>query len=136
MKTEFYWLTLTILTTSLFWVPYILNRILENKLIPALRNPNKDEPPKALWASRMGHAHTNAVENLVLFAPLVLMIELLQISSTNTVMACMVFFVTRICHFLTYSFGVAYFRTLFFFVGFLMQVFLAISILNAINNWE
>ncbi len=133
MKAELYWLTLTIITTALFWVPYIINRILENGLIPALRNPNKGESPNAQWANRMGHAHTNAVENLVLFAPLVLMIEVLQISSTLTQIACMVFFITRTCHFLTYSFGIAYFRTLFFFVGFLVQFFLAVSILNTIS---
>lgn len=52
MKNEIFWLVLTILLTSLIWEPYILDRIMEHKLIPALRNPNRDERPKSQWANR------------------------------------------------------------------------------------
>jgi len=133
MKNEIFWLTLTILMTSFFWLPYIINRILENDLIPALRNPNRDEPAQNMWANRMMHAHTNAVENLVLFAPLVILVEMLQLNNDNTSLACMVFFFTRLGHFLTYSFGIPYIRTLFFFIGFLVQGYLALNILQAIG---
>jgi len=131
MKTEIYWLTMTILATTLFWVPYIINRIKENELIPALRNPNKDARPESKWANRMIYAHQNAVENLVLFAPLVLAIEFLNLSNETTVTVSMVYFFTRIAHFFLYTFGVPYLRTIAFFVGFVVQVILGMTVLNA-----
>lgn len=132
MKNEIYWLTLTTIATALFWVPYILDRIREHALIPALRNPNRDSRPESEWANRMMYAHQNAVENLVLFAPLVLIIEILNISNETTTTASMVYFFTRIAHALLYTFGIPYFRTLAFFIGFIVQVILGLTILNAI----
>jgi len=129
MKTEIYWLTLTIVITALFWVPYILNRIAEHQLIPALRNPNRDARPQSQWANRMMYAHENAVENLVLFAPLAIMVQFLGVSSETTSLAAMVYFFTRVAHYVLYTFGIPYLRTAAFFVGFLAQMTLAYAIL-------
>ncbi|WP_218156528.1 hypothetical protein [Pseudoalteromonas denitrificans] len=57
MKTEIYWMTLTVLATALFWLPYIIDRILEHDLLPALRNPERDTRPESKWANRMMYAH-------------------------------------------------------------------------------
>ena len=92
INTEITWLTLTLLMTGLFWVSYILNRIYEHGMWPALYNPQPDTQPKAQWAERMMPAHTNAIENLVISAPLVLAIEISAINSQTTAMACMVYF--------------------------------------------
>ncbi len=132
MNTELFWLTLTIVATALFWVPYILNRIVEHQLIPALKNPNRDARPESEWANRMMYAHENAVENMVLFAPLVIMVSYLGISSELTLAASMAYFYTRIAHFVLYTFGVPYLRTIAFFIGFLAQMVLAEAILNAL----
>ena len=132
MKTEIYWLTLTIVATALFWVPYLLNRIAEHQLIPALRNPGRDDRPQSQWANRMMYAHENAVENMVLFAPLVVMIHILGLSTETTVMASMVYFFTRIAHYLLYTLGIPYLRTIAFFIGFLAQMTLAYTILTAL----
>lgn len=118
---EMFWLTANIAFTSILWIPYIINRILENGLIPALRNPKPDEAPNASWANRLMHAHTNAVENLVVFAPLVLILHFSNISSEATVMATMVYFWTRLAHAFIYTFGVPFLRTIAFFIGFLCQ---------------
>ena len=75
MSTELHWLTLTALMTSLFWLPYILNRLSEMGIVPAVMNPSTDPTPKAVWAKRMMRAHANAVENLVIFAPLVIAVH-------------------------------------------------------------
>ena len=131
MKNEIFWLILTIITTSLFWLPYILDRIFEHKLIPALRNPNRDSRPKSQWANRLMYAHENAVENMVLFAPLVILIHYLQLSTNETVMAAMTYFFARVAHVLLYTFGVPYLRTLAFFIGWLAQTYLAIIILKS-----
>ncbi len=133
MKTELFWLTLTITMTALFWVPYILNRIAENGVWGALRNPNFDEPPKAQWADRMIHAHTNAVENLVIFAPLVLMLSVTGISTSATVGASAMYFFVRAAHFVVYSLGVPFFRTVLFLAGFLAQMIVALTLLRLIG---
>ena len=132
MKNEIFWLILTIITTSLFWLPYILDRIFEHKLIPALRNPNRDSRPKSQWANRLMYAHENAVENMVLFAPLVILIRYLQLSTNETVIAAMVYFFARVAHVLLYTFGVPYLRTIAFFIGWLAQSYLAVIILMSL----
>jgi len=131
MNTELFWLTMTILATALFWLPYIINRIFEHKLIPALRNPNRDARPKAKWANRLMYAHENAVENLVLFVPLVLIVHLLNLTNETTALACMIYFFTRIAHVMLYTLGISYLRTLAFFIGFLMQMQLGFIIISS-----
>lgn len=133
MKTELLWLTLTTTMTAMFWIPYILNRIVENGLWGALRNPNFDEPPKAEWAGRMMHAHTNAVENLVIFAPLVLMLSVTGISTPATVWASIVYFLVRAAHFVVYTLGVPFFRTVLFLTGFAAQMTVALTLLKVIS---
>ncbi len=130
MTTELFWLTLTTTMTALFWVPYILNRMAENSVWGALRNPNFDEPPKAAWAGRMMHAHTNAVENLVIFAPLVLMLAITGTSTPATVGASMMYFFVRAAHFVVYSLGVPFFRTVLFLAGFFAQMTVALALLG------
>ena len=132
MKNEIFWLVLTIIVTSLFWLPYILDRMFEHKLIPALRNPNRDSRPKSQWANRLMYAHENAVENMVLFAPLVILIQYLQLSTNETVLAAMVYFFARVAHVLLYTFGVPFVRTIAFFIGWLAQSYLAIVILRSL----
>lgn len=129
MKNEIYWLILTIIATGLFWVPYILNRIFENKLIPALRNPNRDKRPKSLWANRLMYAHENAVENMALFAPVVILLNHLNLSTQTTITAAMVYFFARMVHVLCYTFGVPYMRTLAYFIGWMAQTYLAFIVL-------
>lgn len=126
---EIFWLTLTIALTATLWVPYIINRILENGLISALRNPKPDEAPKAAWADRLMHAHSNAVENLVVFAPLVLILYFMNVSSDVTIMATIVYFWTRLAHVFIYTFGIPFLRTIAFFIGFLAQCVLIATVL-------
>jgi len=132
MSQELYWLTLTLIATACFWLPYILNRIYEHGLIPALHNPHRDQPAKAGWANRMQYAHQNAVENLVLFAPLVLILHTQNISNQLTQSATCIYFFTRLVHFVSYSLGIPYIRTVAFFIGFLAQMAMAFTILNSV----
>jgi len=130
LSTELYWLTLTILMSAIFWLPVILNRIREMKLIPALLNPEPDAQAETRWAVRADRAHKNAVENLVLFAPLVLVIEAAHMASAATASACMIYFATRLVHYVIYLFGLPLLRTIAFAIGFGVQVFLAATILG------
>ena len=131
MKPELFWLALTATITGLFWMPYVLNRMLEIGVLGAMGNPTADAAPKAAWAERMTHAHANAVENLVIFAPLVLILAIADISTPATVAACQLYFFARIAHFVIYTLGIPFLRTIAFIAGFVAQMTLAVAILGA-----
>ena len=125
---ELFWLTLTVILTGLLWVPYILNRIMVRGAAGAMGNPVPGAKPHAPWATRLMFAHDNAVENLVIFAPLVLILNEIDYSSKATVWACAIYFWARVAHLVVYTMGLPVFRTLAFTVGFIAQVVLALAI--------
>jgi uncharacterized MAPEG superfamily protein len=130
---ELHWLVLTLVMTALFWVPYVLNRIAERGLWTVLKNPRTEAASRAEWATRMAAAHANAVENLVLFAPLVLVAVLVHGSTALTAMAAAVYFFARLAHFIVYSLGVPVLRTLAFAVGWAAAMAIALDILGIIG---
>ncbi len=130
LSTELYWLVLTCLLTGLLWVPYIINRMIENSPLPALWNPMPDTRPKAQWAERLMRAHENAVENLVVFAPLVLIIEILKVGTEATAMACMVYFLARVAHVIIFTLAIPLLRVIVFVVAFATQMLLVIRLLT------
>jgi uncharacterized MAPEG superfamily protein len=132
MSREIFWLTLTIAMTGLFWVPYILDRARIRGLTGAMDNPRPTDPPQSDWAQRQMCAHTNAVENLVIFAPLVLIVETLDVSSGITAAACSAYFWARLVHYIVYTMGIPVARTLAFTVGWLAQAVLVLAIFGVV----
>ncbi len=130
MTTELYWLTLTALMTALFWVPYVLNRVVMTGLGGALAGGAPDSGSLSTWAQRASKAHTNAIENLAIFAPIVLTAHVLGISSAATKAAVVVYFFARLLHFVVYSAGIPAARTLTFTAGWLAQIAIIASILR------
>ncbi len=128
MSRELFWLTLTVVVTGLMWVPYILDRIMIRGLTGAMDNPKANDTPQSPWAMRLYFAHTNAVENLIIFAPLVLILNALDYSTTATAIACATYFWARLVHAIVYTAGVPVLRTLAFTVGFLAQAVLVLAI--------
>src|SRR3954452_9031742 len=128
MTRELFWLTLTVILTGLLWVPYILNRCMVRGLTGAMANPSRNDKPHAPWANRLMFAHDNAVENLVIFAPLVLILAQIDYSTKWTALACAVFFWSRVVHVIVYTLGLPRFRTVAFTIGFLAQAVLALAI--------
>jgi len=128
MTKELMWLTLTVILTGLMWVPYILDRLVVRGLMGSMANPSRNDKPQSAWAQRLYFAHTNAVENLVIFAPLVLILHAQDHSTQSTVLACAVYFWARLAHAVVYTLGIPVLRTLAFAVGFVAQVTLALAI--------
>ena len=128
MSKELLWLTFTVILTGLLWVPYILDRVMVRGLMGAMANPSRNDKPQSPWAQRLYFAHTNAVENLVIFATLVLILNAMHHSTQSTVIACAVYFWARLAHAIIYAMGVPVLRTLAFTVGFLAQVVLVIAV--------
>ena len=132
MFRELFWLTLTVALTGLLWIPYILDRCKVRGLKATMDNPKPNDTPQSPWAMRLYFAHTNAVENLVIFAPLVLILDSLNISTAVTVLACAIFFWARLAHAILYALGVPVLRTLAFTVGFICQVVLVLAIFRVV----
>ena len=128
MKPELLYLVYVTVLTGLMWVPYILDRMTVWGLPDTVGYPQTPKPQSA-WARRMKSAHANAVENLVVFATLVLVANALGISNAATVMACMIYFWARVVHLVAYTFALPWVRTLGFAVGFFCQAVLAWQIL-------
>lgn len=132
LSTELYWLTLTVLMTGLMWLPYILNRIIEQGIVCATWDPQGETATKVAWADRMARAHANAVENLVIFAPLVLTVQLTNFNSEFTALACMVYFFSRLTHFVVFTFGVPVLRVITFMVSVAAQLLLVFTLLGVV----
>jgi uncharacterized MAPEG superfamily protein len=132
MTPELFWLTLTVILTGLLWIPYILNRSQVRGLSGAMDNPKPGDKPHAPWATRLMFAHDNAIENLIIFAPLVLILNDIDYSTKWTVYACAVYFWARVAHTIVYTLGLPVFRTLAFTVGFLAQAVLALAIFKIV----
>ncbi len=132
MHQELWWLTATTLMTALFWMPYLLNRIVVRGVWGAMSNPTPEMPPHADWAERSIAAHRNAVENLAIFAPLVIVSVLVYETSSITLAASAVYFFARLIHFVVYTAGLCVVRTLAFVTGFAAQVIIALAILGVL----
>jgi len=77
-------------------------------------------------------AHINAVENLVVLAPLVLTTRALGIATATTAFACALYFWARLAHVVIYTLGIPVLRTLSFAVGFVAQALLVLAIFKLI----
>jgi uncharacterized MAPEG superfamily protein len=129
---ELFWLTLTVILTGILWIPYILNRITVRGVTGTMANPTPGSKPHAAWATRLMFAHDNAVENLIVFAPLVLILNEIDYSTKWTIYASAVYFWSRLAHLIVYTLGLPVFRTLAFTVGFLAQAVLALAIFKIV----
>jgi uncharacterized MAPEG superfamily protein len=132
MTNELFWLVLTVAMTGLMWLPYILDRIMVRGLMGAMANPSPSDKAQSVWAQRMMAAHTNAVENLIVFAPLVLTARALNIATAVTAFACALYFWSRLAHVVVFTLGIPVLRTLSFAGGFVAQALLVLAIFKLI----
>ena len=95
MKTELWYLVYVTVFTGLLWIPYILDRIATRGLFDAVGYPDNPKPQSA-WARRLMKAHANGIENLVVFASLVLAAVALGISTPAIATASIVYFWARV----------------------------------------
>ena len=128
MSSELMSLTAVTVFTAVLWMPYILNLIAVRGIMNAVGYP-EDPDPLSPWAAKMKAAHANAVENLVVFAALVLVANAAGVSTGATVLACQVYFWARVVHAFSYTFAIPWVRTIAFVVGFGCQMVLALALL-------
>ncbi|HEY2275595.1 MAG TPA: MAPEG family protein [Steroidobacteraceae bacterium] len=124
MSPELKYLALVSVLTAVLWVPYILNEVMVRGLMDAVAYPENPRP-LARWAQRLKSAHYNAVENLVVFAALVLVAAVAGIHDPAIATAAAIYFWARVVHAVVYTLAIPWLRTLSFVVGFAMQIWIA-----------
>lgn len=129
MKPELMYLVWVTVLTGLLWVPYILDRFAVWGIGETVGYPENPKP-QSPWARRMKAAHTNAVENLVVFAALILAANAVGISNGATVFAASLYFWARLVHVGAYTLALPWVRTLGFLGGFAGQAILAWQLLS------
>lgn len=130
MTTELYYLTWVATLTALSWLPYILNTVAVRGLSDAVGYP-QSPAPLSHWAQRMKAAHYNSVENLVVFAALIITAHLAGVSDGGTATAAMIYFWARVAYLLVYTFGIPWLRTLIFATGYLAMLSIAWKLIMA-----
>lgn len=128
MTSELMSLTWVTALTAVLWMPYILNQIAVRGLVAAVGYPENPKPLSG-WATKMKAGHANAIENLAIFATLVLIANAAGISNATTVLACEIYFWARLVHVIAYTFAVPWVRTLAFTAGFCCQVAIALQVI-------
>lgn len=121
------------LITCLMWLPYVLARVRIQGLTAALGNPAEWRAQSPQWAIRARMAHANAIENLAVFAPLVLAAAILGISTGATMFASKLFLGARVVHFAVYVAGIPIIRTLAFLAGVAATLIFAFTLISQLT---
>jgi uncharacterized MAPEG superfamily protein len=100
--------------------------------LPTLAGNREDLPEMTGWAGRARRAHLNMIENLVLFAALVLIAATAGKANATTAMGAMIFFWARLAYAVIYLIGIPWLRTLAWFVSVIGMVMIAWVLLQAL----
>lgn len=126
---ELYSLTVISAATALMWVPYVTARMTTFGVMRSIDVPGADYPVDVPWADRARRAHLNAIENLAVFAPLVIVAAIVEVSTRMTVLAAQIYVFTRLVHYVIYIFAIPVIRTAAFLVGSIATIVIAIEVL-------
>ena len=100
--------------------------------LPTLAGNRQDLPDMVGWAGRARRAHLNMIENLVLFAALVLIAATAGKANATTAMGAMIFFWARLAYAVIYLIGIPWLRTLAWFVSVIGLAMIAWVLLQAL----
>jgi len=128
MTLELKYLVYVTVLTGVLWIPYVLNRLAVRGISDTVGYPENPKP-LAKWAQRLQAAHANSVENLVVFAALVLVAHAVGVSNESTAFACCLYFWARVAYTFVYTLSLPWLRTLTWTAGFVGQAILAWQLL-------
>ncbi len=128
MKIELFYLAATAAFTAVLWIPYVLDRFFARGIVDTVGYPDTPKP-QSPWAQRLLKAHSNAVENLVVFATLVLVAVAAGVDDARIGQAAMLYFWSRVVHALAFALKLPWIRTLAFLGGFAAQAIVAAALL-------
>ena len=99
--------------------------------LPTLAGNREGLPDIKGWAGRARRAHLNMLENLLLFAPLVLIAAVANKANAMTAMGAAIFFWARLAYAVIYLIGIPWLRTLAWFVSVIGMAIIAWVLLAA-----
>ncbi len=111
MKPELVWLLWAVALTLVQMLLAVGGATLQVGL-PALAGNREGLAPCTGWAGRAQRAHRNMLENLVLFAALVLIAVVSDRTNATTLLGAQLFFWARLVHAGVYLAGIPWLRTL------------------------
>lgn len=97
--------------------------------LPALAGNREDLPAYTSWAGRAKRAHLNMLENLVLFAALVLVAHVAGKTNAMTVLGAQLFFWGRLAYALIYVAGIPWLRTAVWFVSVIGMILIFLQLI-------
>lgn len=124
MTVEIEYLVWATILTLLIRVPWMINKVTVRGIDKVTKYPT-DSEPLADWARRVWVAHEDAVQNLIVFAVLVIVLHLIGESNAWTRAAAAAYFWARLVHFVVYAFGIPRVKTAAFLAAFGAQLVLA-----------
>jgi uncharacterized MAPEG superfamily protein len=130
MAPELYWLGWTAVITMLMWIAPGINLTLDQGFAVGIGN-RENVKPLVPWAERAKRAHANTVENLVVFAPLVLAVYAAGKTTNATAWAAAIYFWMRLAYYVVYTAGIIGLRTVLWTIAWICQIVLAVRLLSA-----
>ncbi len=128
MSVEFTMLLYSVvLTFVLILIPATISTLANG--IPVAVGSRDDCPEPSTYCKRTLRLRDNMLENMALFAPIVLIAAVMDISNATTVLGAQLFFYARIGHAITYLAGWRWIRTALWTVGVIGTVMIAIELL-------
>ena len=120
MTTELSMLVWATGLTGILWVPYVLAYVQLSGVMNVLKyDPFPDLPD---WVERAKAHHRNSVENLVIFAALIITAHLANDNNAATASAAIIYFWSRVAHLIVHYLGIPYLRTVAWFVSWLAML--------------
>jgi uncharacterized MAPEG superfamily protein len=124
MKIELTYLLFSVLLT---FVQVLIAAAAANQVVGlnTLAGNREDLPVLSGFAGRARRAHLNMIENLVLFAILVLVAVIANKTNATTAMGALIFFWGRLIYAVIYLLGIPWLRTVAWFVSVIGMVMVA-----------
>ena len=126
-------LTMLVYSAALFFIIILIQAglaIAQNGLM-AQAGSRDNLPEPTILRQRLLRLTANMLENLVLFAIVVLVANAAGVSNDTTVLGASIFFYARVGHAIIYAFGWPMIRPLFYFAGLYGIVIIALETLKA-----
>lgn len=124
MTPELQYLVWVSILTLLIRAAWMADKVMVRGLGKVTGFPSDSEPLSA-WGTRAWIAHEDAIQNLVIFALLILALHAVGESNAITRLAAATYFWARLCHVVVYTLGIPRIKTVAFAVAFGAQLVLA-----------
>jgi len=132
MTTELSYLLFTTILTGVLWIPVVIGYVKTRGPLKPADYKIAPTSPLPAWVTRANRAHVNAVENLAVFAPVVLIAHAAGVSTSVTATCAAIYFYARAAHAVVHITGFSLFRarTVLFTVAWIAFLTFAIELLR------